>query len=69
MADLLHEEISSSLNFRVQSCPRVGGQCPPLSKVGGGGGGGGAVAPPAPLLLHHCLEHNGTLLEVRGILT
>ena len=27
MADLLHEEI---LNFRVQSCPRVGGQLPPL---------------------------------------
>ena len=37
MAGILHEEIYSSLNFRVQSCPRVGG-----------GGGGGAVAPPAP---------------------
>ena len=23
MADILHEEIFSSLNFRVQSCPRV----------------------------------------------
>ena len=33
MADILHEEIFSSLNFRVQSCPRVGGgggQLPPL---------------------------------------
>ena len=48
MADILHEEIFSSLNFRVQSCPRVGGgQCPPpppLSKVGGGGG----QLPPCP---------------------
>ena len=38
MADILHEVIFSSLNFGVQPCPRVGGQCPPLSKVGGGGG-------------------------------
>ena len=30
MTDILHEEIFSSLNFRVQSC-----------KSGGGGGGGG----------------------------
>ena len=48
MADILHEEIFSSLNFRVQSCPRVGGgggQCPPTFK---NGGGGGAVAPPVP---------------------
>ena len=41
VADILPEEIFSSLNFRVQSCLRVGG----------GGGGGGATA---PLLLHHC---------------
>ena len=38
MADILHEEIFSSLNFRVQSCPRVGG----------GGGGGGGSCPPCP---------------------
>ena len=25
MADILHEEIFSSSNFRVLSCPRVGG--------------------------------------------
>ena len=39
MADIciLHEEICSSLNLRVQSCPRV---C-----VGGGGGGGGQLPP------------------------
>ena len=38
MADILHEEIFASSNFRVQSCPRVGGHSgPPLSKVGGGG--------------------------------
>ena len=39
MADILHEEI---LNFRVQSCPRVGGQCPPPFQKWG------AVAPSAP---------------------
>ena len=37
MADILHEEIFSSLNFRVQSYPRVGG-------------GGGGELPPCPLL-------------------
>ena len=29
MADILHEEIFSSLNFRVQSCLRVGAVAPP----------------------------------------
>ena len=42
MADILHEEIFSLLNFRVQSCPIKSG---------------GAVAPPAPLLLHHYYEN------------
>ena len=50
MADILHEEIFSSLNYRVQSCPRVGGKLPPCPpsptpllkqwvklEVGGGG--------------------------------
>ena len=55
MADILHEEIFSSINFRVQSCPRVGrwgggggggGQCPPLAKVCVWGGGGGGSCPP-----------------------
>ena len=45
MADILHEEIFSSLNFRLQSCPRKGGggNAPPLLKVGGGGS-----CPPCP---------------------
>ena len=37
MADILHEEIFSSLSFRVHAIisKSGGGQCPPLSKVGG----------------------------------
>ena len=45
MADILHEEIFSSLNFR----------CNNVQEWGGGGGGGGAVASLPPLLLHHCI--------------
>ena len=49
MADILHEEIFSSLNFRVQSCPRV---CVCVCVVGGGGGGGAVATPsPTPLVL------------------
>ena len=31
VADILHKEIFSSLYFRVQSCPRVGGAVAPFS--------------------------------------
>ena len=51
MADILHEEIFSSLNFRVQSCPR---------------GGEGQLPPPLLLqYLHHCVYVLFSL--VRGV--
>ena len=63
MADILHEEIFSSLNFRVQSCPRVGGGAvPPTFKSGGGGGGMLPPCPPPPsptplsLYMHELVE-------------
>ena len=55
MADILHEEIFSSL-IRVQTCPKSGGW--------GGGGGGGAIAHPPPPPSPTVLSPGFTLLSI-----